>query len=604
MANKFRHLMKVRCAFLIILIGFLSLMSTQTFALTDEKEFEFLSPDKAFILNVKTIESVESEPEQAILHLSIAPGYQLYQDHLKFMDLKGQSLTDKNLTLPEAIQKTDEVLGQTKIYQKNLDITVPLSRNAEGQLGIQIQYQGCAEAGFCYPPISKKIVFSKNGQATITDLDPEVFNSADAKSQANLNNSLASASASASASAATGDASKPQANNNQNPVQNTELTQESEVDRIAGLFQNQTLPFTLFAFLGLGLLLAFTPCVLPMVPILANILVGQNQPLSRKRSLTLSALYIFSMAACYALAGVAAGLLGSHLSTTLQQPLVLIGLSFLLMIFSLSQLNLIQVQMPVFLSQVMNKLEAKNQTQGSALGAMSMGAISALVASPCVTPALVGALTYISQTGNALMGGLALFSLALGMGLPLLIAASIGSHFLPKAGSWMVYIKYLTGALLLVLACSILFRAVPITASELKSAATSSELSHSSFTHVSSEEELKSAISKARAENKPVILDVYANWCVSCRQMDKEVFENETVLNKLTDVHLLRLDLSRQTKESQALQKELGIVGPPMVIFFWPNGQEAKSYRLAGKPKSSNFLDLVSQFLQEHKQRH
>jgi thiol:disulfide interchange protein DsbD len=568
MDKKFSRLIR-SFVFLLATLS-ISLLFSPAFAAVDEKEPEFLSPDKAFVLSVK---AAPNQNEQAKLQFNIAPGYQLYQDHLKFSDLKGQPISEKNLPLPAAIQKQDEVLGQTKIYRKNLEISVPLSMGDNNEFGIKVQYQGCAEAGFCYPPISKKIVVAKSGVISVTDLPPEDFTEKNSASNAtiDINNQTG----------------EPQA--------------LSEVDRITALFHNRTLPLTLLAFLGIGLLLAFTPCVLPMVPILANILVGQSQPLSRKRSFTLSILYIFSMAGCYAAAGVAAGLLGSHLSTTLQQPLVLISLSFLLMMFSLSQLNLIQVQIPVFLSQVMNKIESKNQSQGSVFGAVSMGAISALVASPCVTPALVGALTYISQTGNALLGGMALFSLAFGMGLPLLIAASIGSHLLPKVGNWMVYIKYVTGALLLVLACSILLRAVPLNTAE--ASATTQEIAHSSFTNVNSSAELTAAIAKARIENKPVILDVYANWCVSCRQMDKEVFENKTVLNKLNDVQLLRLDLSRQTKDSDALQKELGIIGPPMVIFYWPDGKEAKSYRLAGKPKFSNFVDLVSQFLQETKQK-
>lgn len=574
----------VRCLVTVLALSFLS---CHVLAAAEDKEPEFLSPEKAFVL---TVETNPSDKEEATLHFSIAPGYQLYQEHLKFQTLAGQPLPEKTITLPSAIQKQDEVLGQIKIYRKNLDIKVPLSKAKNAELGIKLQYQGCAEAGFCYPPISKKVLIKK-GVASVLDLSPEEFQATqnqNASTNANANvNAKASANTSGSAAA--------------HPI-NSDTSAESEVDRIAGLFHNQTIPLTLFAFLGLGLLLAFTPCVLPMVPILANILVGQSQPLSRKRSFTLSALYIISMASCYALAGVAAGLLGSHLSTTLQQPLVLISLSFLLMMFSLSQLNLIQIQMPVFISQALNKMESKNQSQGSALGAVSMGAISALVASPCVTPALVGALTYISQTGNALLGGMALFSLAFGMGLPLLIAASIGSHLLPKAGNWMVYIKYVTGALLLVLAASILLRAVPM-GSYNAPASNNEVLAHSSFTNVSSPSDLTAAIAKAKAENKPVILDVYANWCVSCRQMDKEVFENETVLNKLRDVQLLRLDLSRQTKDSEALQKELGIIGPPMVIFFGLDGKEAKSYRLAGKPKSSNFIDLVTQFLQETEQQ-
>lgn len=552
----------------------------------DNAEPDYLLPEQAFKISAKQLDE-----KTANLTIEIAKGYSLYHEHFKFETLAGLPFQKENSPkLPTPITKKDDILGSYQIYNQKLEVVVPLSMAGENK-GFRVQYQGCADEGFCYPPQNKRVVFSKNGAVTISDItqnslpakplqskhsDMDMPSSLDSENHAALSSAAVS-----SAALSTKGSSSPGS-----------LHHESESDRISHLFQNKAFPLTLLAFLGLGVMLACTPCVLPMVPILANILVGQNAPLSKKRSLYLASLYVLSVSLCYALAGVAAGLLGSHLQATLQQPIFLIGLSFLLLLFALSQLNLVHVQLPAFFGNALQQLEQK-QKHGSAIGAVAMGAISALMVSPCVTPALVGALTYIGQTGNAWLGGAALFALAFGMGLPLLIVACLGSHLLPKAGPWMKHIKSLTGVLLLVLAASVLMRAIP--------AITTSAEAHSStpFITVHDKNELNQALASAQSLKKPVILDVYADWCISCKQMDKEVFENKDVLHQLSEVSLLRLDLTQMTQGIEQLQKELGIIGPPMVLFFGPDGQEVKSYRLAGKSGSSNFIVHLTQFLQQ-----
>lgn len=536
----------------LIAILLLVITSFSAHAIAAE-EPEPLPAEQAFKINAKQVDK-----NTASLTFDIAPGYSLYHDHFEFQTLAGKPFRGTQPKLPDPTTKHDEFLGTYQIYTQHIEMTVPLSNTGDNK-GFRVQYQGCADEGFCYPPLNKRIVFSQTGAVSITDVS------------------------------STGIAST---NSDPSLTTDTPPPQESESDRIAHLFQNKAIPITLLAFLGLGIMLACTPCVLPMLPILANILVGHDAPLSKKRSLYLASLYVLSVSVCYALAGVAAGLLGSHLQTTLQQPLFLIGLSFLLLLFALSQFNLVHVQFPALFSNALQQIEQK-QKHGSALGAVTMGAISALMVSPCVTPALVGALTYIGQTGSAWLGGAALFALAFGMGLPLLIVACLGSHLLPKAGPWMKYIKHATGALLLVLAVSVLMRAVP------SSIPTLAASTHTSFTNVHDKIELNQALATAQALKKPVILDVYADWCISCKQMDKEVFENQHVLQRLSGVRLLRLDLTQQTKGSEQLQKDLGIVGPPMVLFFGPDGQEVKAYRIAGKSETSNFIDHLTQFLSQ-----
>lgn len=524
-----------------------------------------------------------------VLNIKIAPGYLLYRDHLKITTLDKKPFSDNGPTFPKPTLKEDEILGKHEVYKNEVTIIAPISSH-EKDSGLMIEYQGCSEQGFCYAPQIKKVLctpLSPELGVNITEVKPGL---------------LVEENSIFEETGTLGGSSLPMTKEIKQP--------ESESDRIAGFFTQKSLPLTLLAFLSLGLLLAFTPCVLPMIPILANILVGQDAPKTRSRIVFLSTLYVLSVSVCYAMAGLAAGMLGGHLQATLQQPQILMCLGFLILIFACNQFNFLEFRFPPVFAGIFGRLEQKHK-QGSAIGAITMGAVSAIMVSPCVTPALVGALTYIGQTGNALLGGLALFSLAFGMGLPLLIMASIGSHLLPKAGSWMTYVKNATGILLLVLAASIFYRAFP--AGELTQVASGSSASSSKtasasataledaplFVSIQSPQELTQALQEARVANKHVILDVYADWCISCRKMDKEVFENKLVLNSLKDVALLRLDLTRSTPDSQALQKQLDIIGPPMVLFFGPDGKEARSLRLAGSTKSNNFLERVNQFLRQ-----
>ncbi len=511
------------------------------FAVTLEAQANFLSVNEAFALKA------DMNPTQntVLVHFDIAPGYYLYREHFHFFSNQNDPVPATAITFPKAITKHDADLGDHLIYRKNVDILLTLPKDTIAK-GLRIEYQGCAAAGFCYPTETKNITFSNEGIATITDSTTE-----------------------------------------------TPAVYESETSHITNLLQDSNLGLTLAIFFGMGILLAFTPCVLPMVPILANILTGNKGPLTKKRSLYLSGLYVLSMALCYTVAGVIAGLLGNHLPSTLQQPLVLVALSFLLLLFALSQFDLLQFQLPQVFANIGNQFGQKYQ-QGSALGAISMGMVSALVVSPCVTPALVAALAYIGQTGNAVVGGLALFVLAIGMGTPLMLAATLGSHLLPKAGAWMGSIKFITGLLLLVLAGSMLLRAVPLQASTDKQA---SIKEHGAFTLIATQEELNQAILNARQQGKAVLLDVSAEWCVACHEMDKEVFDNQHIQTLLKPVHLLRLDLTQTTPLKTDLTKSLNIIGPPTLIFFDKEGKEIKEYRSAGKLTSDDFINLLGHFL-------
>lgn len=524
-------------------------------AINLEEEAAPLSAEQAFVVNAK--------PNQngITLDINIAPGYLLYQNHLI---LNTEDTTDKahpkkalDLALPPATTKSDPVLGDTQVYKQNIRLEVPLPEHTD----LLVSYQGCSEGGFCYAPEAKQIHIETTQpnlkKALISSIDPETLINTATVVEENPTK--------------------------ENDSKNNDEAQ-SESDRLTQILYSQKPWVTLCLFLGLGVLLAFTPCVLPMVPILANILVGSGTPLATRRAIFLASLYILSVAVCYGSVGVMAGLLGNHWQAALQQPSVLVGFSILLILFALGQFNLIHIRLPAFLSNALNRVQQieQKQKQGSALGAITMGAISALVASPCVTPALVGALTYISQTGNALLGGGALFMMSLGMGLPLFSVACVGSRFLPKVGVWMVKVKIVTGIFLLILAGTILWRAMPTHAGDFQSIETPEQLSH--------------VLEKAKKLNKPVILDVYAQWCVSCKRMDNAIFDQNQTKELNADYHLLRLDITKLEKGHKQLLTELGIIGPPTVIFFDVDGKEVKNLRLVGEINKPDFLQHMNRF--------
>ena len=513
-----------------------------------------LPADQAFVLKA------EKNDQTIQLRIKIAPGYLLYAEHLLFnWQPKDMQPVPIQASLPTSVTKQDPILGDHQVYKDLVIVNIPMPTTTEQTLDdLLVSYQGCSNDGFCYAPEGKRIHIQQEGElqkTLISDMDPEQL----------VPLSPPSTSETKSAS--------------------LDSTSGSESDRLTQLLHSQKPALTLCLFLGLGLLLAFTPCVLPMIPILANILVGSGKPLATGRAIFLASLYILSVALCYGMAGVMAGLLGNHWQAALQQPPFLIGFSLLLILFALSQFNLLTLRAPAFVSNALNRIqqiENKQQKQGSVLGAISMGVISALVASPCVTPALVGALTYISQTGNALFGGLALFMMSLGMGLPLLGVATVGSRFLPKAGAWMVRVKMVTGVFLLILAATILWRAIPSHTTEFLTIETPDQLTH--------------VLEKAKKLNKPVILDVYAQWCVSCQRMDHAIFQPNQTKRLNSQYHLLRLDITKLDKGHKELLAQLGIMGPPTVLFFNTAGEELKNLRLVGEINKPDFLKHMNRF--------
>ncbi|KAF0865568.1 protein-disulfide reductase DsbD [Pseudomonas sp. LD120] len=578
--------MRRLCILLFMLFTSLAQASNNPF----EVKPDFLPVDKAFTFTSERLPSGETQ-----LFWQIADGYYLYQKRLKFEGLAQDHLP----ALPDGEHHSDEFFGEQTVYRQGLEVKLPAAASGKVKLG----WQGCADAGLCYPPQTLEV---------------------------NLGGAPAVA---AGNSAATGNGT-------------------AQDQLLANDLQQKSWGLGLLAFFSFGLLLAFAPCSLPMLPILAGIVVGSGA--SPRRGLALASSYVLCMALVYAGMGVIAALLGSNLQAWLQQPWVLGSFAALFVLLALPMFGFFELQMPAFLR---DRLEgASRQRQGGSLiGCGVLGALSALLVGPCMTAPLAGGLLYIAQTGNALFGGLALFALGLGIGLPLLLLVTVGNRFLPKPGPWMNLLKGvfgflflgtaiymlrpvlstslwigLWGALVLVLAyCAWQQRAIAGRLLHLFGAAAlllglwgsvllvgaaggsddlwrplkvysggsvaSSATAHDAFTTVKSPTELQRALDSAQAQGQWVLLDYYADWCVSCKIMEKTVFGQPQVMGALKDVRLLRLDVTLDNADGRELLSRYKVPGPPSLLWIGPDGSERRGQRITGEVDGATFLQRWTQ---------
>ncbi|MGY0217911.1 protein-disulfide reductase DsbD [Endozoicomonadaceae bacterium StTr2] len=596
---------------LLLLLGCLMVMTT---AQADLKSLfgsgtannDFLSVDEAFQLEGTY------DGQNAVLYFTVTPEYYLYKDRFRF---KADSTQDTlgSPEWPDSVLKYDQFQEQdVQVFTEDFSLALPLVSTATEPL-LTVTYQGCAEAGLCYPPKTVTLALSRISAPAVP----------------------------VSTVAVKQEQASPFINK---PVQTT--TEEKPAG--FSLFSDTSLFATLAGFFLAGILLSLTPCVLPMVPILSSIIVGAGEA-SRKRMLLLTICYILGMAAMFTLAGVLTGLFGAslNLQAQLQSPWVLIPFAILFVIFSLSMFGLYELQLPAFLR---DKLENKaNKQQGGSLsGALLLGVFSSLVVSPCVSAPLAGALVYISTTGNALLGGSALFSLALGMGFPLLLIGIGGSQLIPKAGNWMNGVRAAFGVLLLAVALWLIERLIPaslsvflwgclftgsgiylgalnftglkgfaalrqtigiillvIGASQLIGALKGAEdplqpLATAEFSSVagstapvSSElvfhtitdpAELQTELVKAQQQGRVAMVDFYADWCISCKIMERELFPKPEVKSQLDKMYLIRADITANTAAQQTLLSRYQLFGPPSLIFFSKEGEEQPALRIQGEP--------------------
>jgi thiol:disulfide interchange protein DsbD len=591
-----------------------SLLGSQRQALPEEQAFR--------------VEAIADGPHALLVRATARPDYYLYRHSFAFR-IEGEGIEVAAVDLPEGEAKTDEYFGETRVYYGEVEIPLELSRPAEGEREITLEadFQGCLDEGICYPPMTRRIPVT---------LPAAAAGSAPAES---VNGQ----------SGADGDEVAPREISEE--AVETVLPQ-SEQDRLAVALGGRPL-VAMGLFLLAGVLLAFTPCVFPMVPILSGLIAGEGERMTTGRAFRLSLVYVLAMALVYTLFGIVAGVFGQNLQAVFQHPAVLISFAALFVLLSLAMFGFYELQLPSGLQTRLN--EMSNRAEGGTLiGAALMGALSALVVGPCVAPALMGALIYIGQTGDAVLGGLALFSMAIGMGIPLIIWGTSAGKLLPRAGGWMNAVKAVFGVGLLALAIWMLERVLPgavimllwgalaigcgvylgaLTRLEpaadgwrklwqalgvmllvfgiaqftgalsggrdwtrplhhLVGSAGGGMVSKApAFRKVETLEQLQAAIA---ASDRPVFLDFYADWCVDCVRMDRRTFPDPAVAERLDDFTLLKADITAYNDEHKAMLREFDLIGPPAYLFF-VDGEELKEYRMFGFLAPEEFLTLLDE---------
>lgn len=556
------------------------------------------------------------------LNWNITPGHYLYQNRIDVTPVTdGVTLGQPSFSM-QGETTNDEFFGEVTVFYEPVEARVPVTL-PEGvhEATLEVTYQGCAEAGLCYPPQTREVLYYPGDQQAAAT--PETT---DATGSETGSPAPGGAGISVNTSSATGLAG---------------FLSEQSVLVIAGLF----------FLLGLGL--TFTPCVLPMVPIISTLVSGHNTR-TTGHALMLSGSYVLGMALTYAAAGVLTGLLGAsfNLQAQLQSPWVLGVFATLFVVFALSMFDLFEIQLPRFIRDPLNN--ASHKLTGSRVaGIFGIGALSALIVSPCVSAPLAGSLLYISTTQNAVTGGIALFALGLGMGVPLILVAVGGRRLLPTTGHWMTAVKHFYGVMLLAVAIWLVERLVPawvaltlwglliaITGVQLgafdaartgwqrtrkglglimfayglallagatggandplkplapftlasSSPAIQEDTAHAGFRRVEDPAEIRRLLQVARDRNQPVMLDFYADWCISCKVMERNVFSDAEVGQAMASYTLLQIDMTENTTEQQALLNELGLFGPPAILFYRANGEELEDQRILGEMDKQEFL--------------
>jgi len=598
-----------------------------------EVDEEFLPLDKAFKVDVKV-----KDEHTLVADFAPASSYYLYRDKIAFVLPKESGISIAGVALPRGEMKSDPNFGDTEVFHRPFQAVLTLDRKGvtSGQrLQLEARYQGCSEKGLCYPPAKKTF------ELTLAGLGAAGGTANGAKRGA-----APTVKAESTPLPARAASDEPAASESLN-----------EASKMTGILRSGRYWLVMASFFGAGLLLSFTPCVLPMVPILSGIIVGQGRRVTRKVAFLLTLTYVVGMAVTYALAGVGAGLSGTLLSNALQNPWVLGAFAALFAALSLSMFGLYELQLPAaFQSRL---ADTSNKVGGGTLwGVFTMGVLSALIVGPCVAAPLAGALLYINQTRDAFLGGTALFALALGMGVPLLVVGLSAGTLLPKAGAWMQTIKSLFGVMLLGLAIWIISPVIPSTVHMLLWAAllivsamylhAIDPLPHNAsglhrlwkgvgvialligvallagalsggrdilqplagvragaaalemegqpkFERIRSLAELNRRV--AQAGGRPVMLDFYADWCVSCKEMERFTFSDSQVRSRMGRMLLLQADVTANADQDQELLKRFGLFGPPGILFFGSDGQEVERARVIGFQPAGKFVESLDAVL-------
>jgi len=547
-------------SFLKIVFALIVLLSAQVFATTD-----FLSPEKAFRLEATWLEN----SNQVELEFLPAKGYYIYQESLKFdAGTQAGKLYNIRPQLPNGVEKFDETFQKKlQIYKQPFMVLLDIKPVAGKPTYVEVTLQGCAEAGICYPPMTLKFLLAAPGVKAAPI--PDVLDSAQVSSGPQAEFSL------------------------------TDLWRErDDVNAIGRFLQSTSTAYLFLAFFVLGLALAFTPCVLPMLPILSSVIFGTQggQAVSKRRASVLAASYVLGMALVYAMAGVLMAALGGSVQRALQSPFALATFALLLLALSGSLFGLYDLRLPQAWHQHVDRL-AGRQKGGSVFGAFALGGISTLVASPCITAPLAGVLAFIAQTGSISLGAGLLFVMALGMGLPLLFIAIEARILIPSTGIWMVWLQRTLGVLLVAtaawIASPLIQKNEPIGSVKTINGQSIHQVGDLSFVVIHSPAELDAQLTKAKQEQKIVLLDFYADWCISCKEMEVNTFTNTEVSKELKQFVLLQADVTANSAENQALLKRFGLYGPPGILFFDQSSGEQKDQRVIGYMPPQRFLEQL-----------
>ncbi len=525
----------------------------------------FLPADQAF-----RVEAQASGPRSVEVRFTLARDVYLYREQMK-ASWQPAGAAQQALTwdLPPGETKYDPTFDkELEVYHADVTGGLSLPAGLQGEAVLTIGYQGCADAGLCYPPQARRLRVVIDGAGAIASIEPM------------RGPGGAGAGPVGPGASVVGGAS---------PLGGLDAAAGS--DRIRQALDSGQLWTVVGVFFLAGVLLSLTPCVLPMVPILSSIIVGQKDRVTRGRGFLLALAYSQGMALVYTGLGVAAGLLGQGLAAYLQHPWVVLAFAALMVLLALSMFGLYELRLPVAVQSWLG--EGSNRLPGGKfVSVFAMGVVSALIVSPCVSAPLAGALLYISQTRDVVLGGSALYAMAWGMSLPLLLVGVSAGSLLPRAGAWMTAVKALFGVLMLGMAVYVAQPAWPYLKTQVLGLE-ASDPAHRSvlpFKRVHSVAELDAALAQARADGRAVMLDFYADWCVSCIEMERETFTDALVQSRLKGVVLLQADVTLNSADDRALMERFGLFGPPGILFFNPQGQEQAGARVIGFQNAQDFL--------------
>ena len=580
---------------------------------------DVLEIDEAFKFDLST-----DQNNQLIAIWSIAEGHYLYKDKFKFELLNDTGFTLGPAPMPKGKQKSDEYFGDFEAYYKDLTIKIPVTGAGDNSkpLAVKVSYQGCSEAGICYPMVRKNV-----------ELDVSEFSTL-----------LAAAPPASSALKVA-------------PEGSSQAVVQSEQDALASMLVTDNKLIALLTFFVIGLGLAFTPCVFPMIPILSGIIAGQGSEVTSRKAFTMSVVYVLSMAVVYTAVGIIAGLSGKNIQVVFQNPWVIGSFALIFVLLALSMFGFYNLQLPSRLQSRLSEISNKQQG-GSLIGVSIMGVLSAVIVGPCMAPPLMGILLFIGQTGDPILGGLALFVMSLGMGIPLIILGTSAGKFMPKAGVWMDTVKAVFGVSMLAVAIWMLERILPASiimwlwalllfisgvymgalapihdntsgwdrlwkalglimmlyAAVLIIGVSSGNTNyllplqghstlqsegrpqHLAFTPIKSVADLQQQLNTAKQQNRPLMLDFYADWCTYCISMEKTTFQSQKVITALEDFIVLQADVTANDELDEQLMKHLSVPAPPAILFYDPVSGENRAFRVVGYKNGDDFAEHVKKF--------